>query len=85
MAALDPATAGSPTDAEFTAYNALIIARFNLIENAINGYATPSCWTWVEQKILIFSFYGSYSSFKIINRESIVCNRFMIIISNDAN
>jgi len=45
MAALDPATATSPTDAEFTAYNALIIARFNLIENAINGYATPSCWT----------------------------------------
>ena len=43
MAALDPATATSPTDAEFTAYNALIIARFNLIESAINGYATPSC------------------------------------------
>ena len=45
MAALDPASTGSPTDAELTAYNALIIARFNLIENAINGYATPSCWT----------------------------------------
>jgi hypothetical protein len=43
MAALDPATATSPTDAEFTAYNALIIARFNLIEAKLNGYATPTC------------------------------------------
>ena len=43
MAALDPATAGGPTDAELAAYNSLIIARFNLIEAKLNGYATPSC------------------------------------------
>merc|ERR1739844_579156 len=43
MAALDPASTGSPTDAELTAYNALIIARFNLIEAKLNGYATPTC------------------------------------------
>jgi len=43
MAALDPSSTGSPTDAELTAYNALIIARFNLIESKLNGYATPTC------------------------------------------
>ena len=43
MAALDPATAGGPTDAELASYNSLIIARFNLIEAKLNGYATPSC------------------------------------------
>ena len=43
LAALDPATAGDPTDAELTAYNAKIIARFALIEAKLNGYATPSC------------------------------------------
>ena len=43
LAALDPATTGDPTDAELTAYNAKIIARFALIEAKLNSYATPSC------------------------------------------
>ena len=43
LAPLDPVTATSPLDSEFVAYNNLIIARFNLLENTINGYSNPYC------------------------------------------